>query len=72
MNSLQKVIEKGLSDLPVLGMANLLKSKLSEQGVKIGFSRVELIARRLLAGKSSLSLPGNRTEPLQITLTEQD
>jgi hypothetical protein len=72
MNGLQKAIEKGPSKLPVLGLANVLKRKLSEQGVKISSRRAEIVARQLLAGRSSFSLPGNRTEPLQITLTEQD
>ena len=72
MNGLQRAIEKGLSKLPVLGLAAVLKRKLSEQGVKVSSRRAETVARQLLAGKSSFSLPGNRAEPLQITLTQQD
>jgi Family of unknown function (DUF5677) len=72
MNGLQEAIEKGLSKLSVLGLANVLKRKLSEQGVKVSARRAEIVARQLLAGKSSFSLPGSRTEPLQITLTEED
>jgi hypothetical protein len=72
MNGLQKAIEKGLSNLPVLGLATLLKRKLSEQGVKISSRKAEIVARQSLAGKSSFSLPGNRTEPLRVTLTKED
>lgn len=72
MNSLQEAVEKGLAKLPVMGVANLLKRKFSEQGVKISSARAEIIARQSLAGKTTFTLPGNRTEPLQITFTKED
>ena len=72
MKSLQEALEKGLAKLPVVGVANLMKRKLSEQGVKISSRKAEAVARKLLAGKANFSLPGNRTEPLQITFTKED
>lgn len=72
MNSLQQAVEMGLAKLPVLGVANLMKRKLSEQGVKISSRKAEAIARQLLVGQANFSLPGNRTEPLQITITKED
>lgn len=41
MNGLQKAIEKKLSDLPVLGMANLLKRELAQQGVVVNETLVK-------------------------------
>lgn len=72
MNSLQEAVEKGLAKLPVVGVANLLKRKLSEQGVKISSRKAETIARQLLTGRTNFSLPGSRTEPLQIAFTKED
>ena len=72
MNSLQKTIEEGLSDLPVMALGNLLQHKLSEQGVDIDSRMAGGLARDLLAGKSRFSLPGERTEPLHLTFTEED
>jgi hypothetical protein len=56
----------------MLALAKLLKRKFSEHGVEISSRRAELIARQALAGKSSFSLPGKRSEPLKITLTKED
>ena len=72
MNSLQEAVEKGLAKLPVMGVANLLKRKFSEQGVKISSARAEIVARQSLAGKTKFTVPGNRSEPLQITFTKED
>lgn len=72
MNGLQKAIEKKLSDLPVLALASLLRRKLAQQGVKVNLRRAETMARQSLAGKSTFSLPGKRTESLQIKITDED
>jgi hypothetical protein len=72
MNSLQKALEKGLAKLPVIGISNLIKRKLSEQGAKISSRKAEAVARQLLAGKTNFALPGNRTEPLKIAFTKED
>lgn len=72
MNSLQKAIEKQLLDVPALCLAPLIKSKFFEQGIKVSPSRIRTIARQILKGKTNFAMPGCRTEPLQITITEED
>lgn len=72
MNGLQNAIEESLSTLPVTALGNLLKRKLAEQGVEIDPRTEESLARDLLAGKSTFSLPGEHSAPLQIALSEVD
>jgi Family of unknown function (DUF5677) len=72
MNGIQRAIEKQLCDLPVLGLASLLKRKFAQQGVKVTLRRAETIARQTLAGTSTFSLPGKRTESMHIQITDED
>jgi hypothetical protein len=72
MNGLQKAIEQSLSSLPVVALGKLLRRKLAEQSVDIDSRTAESLARDLFAGKSNVSLAGERTAPLQIVLSEED
>ena len=72
MNTLQRAVANSVSNLPVLGLAKLLRLKFSEQGVEISSRRSELLARQALAGKSEFSIPGERTGSVHVALTEED
>ncbi len=49
-----------------------LRKKLNEKDVKISVKRSERLAKELLAGKTTVRLPGKRTEPLSLIFDEKD